>query len=263
MCVLFCAWKSHSRYRLIVASNRDEAHARQASAAHFWEDHPALIAGRDLEAGGTWLGVTRGGRFGALTNVRDLSSLRPDAPTRGMLVRAFLLSETSTEEYLSKLDTAPYNAFNLLLSDGETLGFLNSQEGRPRLLGPGVYGLSNGTLDEPWPKVVRGRAGFGALLEGEDDVDHEVLVRLMHDPSGAADSDLPDTGVGLERERMLAPLFISGSTYGTRATTVVTLSEAGGELTERTYGPNGEVWRTVHHVWKGDDVEAGQAASTA
>ena len=263
MCVLFFAWRAHPPYRLVLASNRDEFHDRQASAAHFWEDQPELIAGRDLEAGGTWLGATRSGRFCVLTNVRDLRALRANAPSRGGIVRDFLLSDAAPEAFLRDLDATPYNPFNLLASDGETLGFLHSQDGAPRLLPPGLYGLSNGALDEPWPKVVRGRAGFEALLEGEKTIDHEVLVRLMRDTSGAPDEELPDTGVGLARERQLAPLFIADAEYGTRATTVLTLTDDGGQLTERTYGPGGEVWRTVHHEWSTADAEEAAADQPA
>ena len=225
MCLIIFAWKVIPGMPLIAAANRDEFYMRPASVASWWEDHPDIYAGRDLEAGGTWLGVTRNGRFAALTNVRAPAEMRADAPTRGKLVSAYLAGSMSPEEYVAQIrpDAGNYNGFNLLVGDRETLiWYSNKGEEDPRNGKPldyGIYGLSNALLDTPWPKVTRAKAQFASLLcQGAPE---ETFFELLSDSTRANDCRLPSTGVTLEWERTLSSIFICSPEYGTRASTVL------------------------------------------
>lgn len=240
MCLILFAHDAHPEYRLVLAANRDEFYARPTAAAHWWADTPGLLAGRDLRSGGTWLGVTRGGRIAALTNVRDPEAERGDAPTRGALVRDFLAGSEAPDVYLRRLAprAGAYNGFNLLAGDGRHLLYYGSPEGRVRELSPGVYGLSNHLLDTPWPKVERGRAGLAAVLRDGGGVEPEALFRLLADAEPAADAELPDTGVDRAWERALSSPFISTPEYGTRASAVLLVSRDGvATFIERTFSP--------------------------
>jgi uncharacterized protein with NRDE domain len=227
MCLVLVVWRLHPLYPCVVAANRDEFHARPAAPAQWWPDHPQILAGRDLTAGGTWLGVTRGGRFAALTNFRDPEQRRADAPSRGALVTSMLESGASVAEGLAYLREtgANYNGFNLIFSDGERLGIYESVLGRGRELGPGIYGLSNHLLDTPWPKVqtAKGRVE-AALLEMTDTV---PLLALLRDDRAAPDEQLPQTGVSLEWERLLSSAFVRANDYGTRCSTIVRIERPG------------------------------------
>lgn len=237
MCLIFAAWRHHPDYRLVVAANRDENFARPTAAADIWEDAPWVMAGRDLRAGGTWLGVTRQGRFAALTSHRGPGAFASDAPSRGHLVGDFLRAADSPRAYVDSLAAraGDYNGFNLLAGDRDTLVWYSNRAAEPRILEPAIYGLSNDLLDTPWPKVVRGKAAFARLLENER-LDVEALFELLADREPAADADLPDTGIGLARERALSPMFISAADYGTRSSTVVLIDNDGGiTLHERTH----------------------------
>jgi uncharacterized protein with NRDE domain len=239
MCLIFFAWRTHPDYPLVVAANRDEFYARPTAAAKFWEDAPEVLAGRDLEGGGTWLGVSRGGRFAALTNHRKASSRLENAPTRGRLVSDFLTSRASPLDYVRSLapNGAAYNGFNLLVADSESLCWLSNLGGEPRRLEPGVYAISNDLLDTPWPKVVRGKSAFQNLLT-HGDLDFEKFFDLLLDRQVAEDTALPDTGIGLLRERSLSPIFITAGDYGTRSSTVLLMGVDGGvEFEERTFQP--------------------------
>ena len=243
MCLIALAWQAHPQHALVVAANRDEWRDRPALAAHWWEDHPQILAGRDLQAGGTWMGITRGHRFAAVTNFRDPSDRRSTALSRGTLVTAFLLGAESPAAFLAGLagKAAQYNGFNLLVGDGDTLLYFGSREGEPRTVEPGVHALSNHLLDEPWPKVQRARA---ALRESIGDGD-DPLFAMLSDATPAPDTQLPDTGVGLERERMLSPILITGADYGTRASTVLRAGRAAARLEERTRDASGAVTSTA------------------
>ena len=225
MCLIIFAWKVIPGMPLIAAANRDEFYQRPASAAGWWEDRPDVYAGRDLQAGGTWLGVTRDGRFAALTNVRAPSEKRLDAPTRGKLVSDYLSGAFTPEQYVEHIrpGAAEYNGFNLIVGDRENLlwysnkGDDDPRNGKP--LGYGVYGLSNALLDTPWPKVTRAKAQFASLLcQGAPE---ETFFELLSDSTRANDCRLPSTGVSLEWERTLSSIFICSPDYGTRASTVV------------------------------------------
>ncbi len=230
MCLIVFAWQVMPGVPLIAASNRDEFYARPALPAHHWTDHPEIYAGRDLEGGGTWLGVAqtagkKGNRFGAVTNVRLPHLLKENAPTRGLLVSDYLTSNLTPEEYIRDIKRRAwrYNGFNLLIGDGDTLiwysnvGLMNPQNGLP--LEPGIYGLSNALLDDPWPKVVRTRAQFASLLA--IDAPEEAYFDMLSDTTKAPDRLLPHTGVSYEWEKRLSAVCIDSPTYGTRASTLV------------------------------------------
>ena len=237
MCLIVFAWQPDSRQPLLLLANRDEMHARPSAPLAQWSDQPSIYAGRDLEAGGTWLGMTEQGRFAALTNIRDMS-LPLGAQSRGALVSDYLASSQTPQTYLQAVaaQVSQYSGFNLLVGDLQSIWYLNSSQPRPLRLTPGVYGLCNGSLDTPWPKLVRARSAFAEHLDGSD----QRLFELMQDQQRAADDQLPDTGVGLPMERMLSSLFIHGETYGTRATSLLRRCVDGRtSLTERSYGVNG------------------------
>ena len=239
MCLIVVAWRARADLPLAVAANRDEWRERAAEAARWW-DTPPILAGRDLQAGGTWMGVTREGRFAAVTNFRDPADKRSTARSRGGLVTEFLASGAAALDFAQALRarSGDYNGFNLILGDGETLAYFGSREGTARAIEPGVHGLSNHLLDEPWPKVLRGREAMQAALRDDDPAPR--LFDMLSDRDGAPDERLPATGVGLAWERRLAAPLITGDDYGTRASTVLTISDRGEAFfEERTRAPDG------------------------
>jgi uncharacterized protein with NRDE domain len=243
MCLNAIAWQAHPDYPLVVAANRDEWRDRPALPAHWWEDRPGLLAGRDLQAGGTWMGITRGGRFAAVTNFRDPSERRSTALSRGALVTEFLIGSDSPPAFLAGLAgrAAQYNGFNLLAGDGGMLCYFGSRDGVVRSVAPGVHALSNHLLDEPWPKVAKAREAMRSSVADGD----EPLFAMLSDASPAPDHALPDTGVGLERERWLSSILITGETYGTRASTVLRVDARGAaRVEERTRDSSGAVTGT-------------------
>ncbi|PVZ15455.1 MULTISPECIES: NRDE family protein [unclassified Pseudomonas] len=237
MCLIVFAWRPGHALPLLVAANRDEFHRRPSAQAAQWDDAPTVYAGRDLEAGGTWLGLSTDGRFAAVTNVRD-----PAQPlgqrSRGELPRDWLAGTDTLDRYAARVLTraGQYSGFNLLLSDGRRLCWISQD--RLSWLNEGVYGLSNAQLDTPWPKLIRAQQALEAELENPEP---EALFRLLSDTTQPADEELPDTGVGLDTERRLASAFIQGEHYGTRASTLVYAWENGEHrLLERSFGPHGQ-----------------------
>jgi len=228
MCLVLVAWRTHPEYPLVVAANRDEFYKRPTAPAAFWPDHPQVLAGRDLEAGGTWMGITRTGRFAALTNFRDPSRQEPQAPSRGRLVADFLIGDQSINAYLDGLLASAYNGFNLLLGDGERLVAFSNVSNERHELKPGIYGLSNALLDTPWPKVGAGKTALEAALNALPD-EHRLWA-LLRDDRTHPDDALPATGVPLEWERLLSAAFVLSPDYGTRSSTILTLS-AGAAVT--------------------------------
>ncbi len=230
MCLLVVAWLSHPRYRLVIAGNRDEFHDRPAAALGWWNDASGILAGRDLRAGGTWLGLSRSGRIGCLTNYRDAVSAPPvGAPSRGALITDYLTSRADPAAHIEQLrnDALRYAGFNLLLGDHSGLHYYSNVEGgESRALAPGIYGLSNHRLDEPWPKLVRTRERFASALAASEptaDALFDVLGDDMQDSSGArADSGLP-----VELENALTAPFVRHPLYGTRCSTVVFVAHDG------------------------------------
>jgi uncharacterized protein with NRDE domain len=221
MCLVLLAWRVHPQYPLVLAANRDEFYARAAAAAAWWDAPRGLLAGRDLSAGGTWLGVTRDARFAVLTNYRNPGQHDERAPSRGTLVPRVLAHPVPLEATLGWLgrEARAYNGFNLLFSDGERLGIFESVPGAGRELPPGVYGLSNHLLDTPWPKVTAAKSQLAAALARLPQ--DAPLLELLRDDRPAADHELPRTGLSLDWERLLSSAFIRAPGYGTRCSTIV------------------------------------------
>ena len=225
----------------MFAGNRDEFHGRPTSAADFWEDHPYLLAGRDLQAGGTWLGITTSGRFATVTNFREPDTRSEGMRSRGELVVNHLTSGIGPLDYLLGLKphAMHFSGFNLILGDSDTFYYYSNRDGAPQEIPPGIYGLSNGLLDTPWPKVRRAKELFQEAVRrqgfGPDD-----LLTVLRDDVRPDDALLPETGVGATWERVLSSIFISGALYGTRASTVVTIGRRGEvRFVERSFGPEG------------------------
>jgi uncharacterized protein with NRDE domain len=241
MCVLALAWKAHPRWHLVMAGNRDELHARPAAPLAHWDESQPLIAGRDLLSGGTWLGVSEAGRFAVVTNLRGHGTPRPDRSSRGTLVTD-LIAGAGRYADPDRAELSDFNPFNLILAAHDRALFLsNRPESVRSLLAPGLYGLSNGTLDEPWPKtlrlkqilldwIVRGAAEPAELLDG---LGEDTLPAAGLNP--ATPSDVP-------QEPQLSPIFIRNPVYGTRCSTVVAVDSHGqGRIVERRYTTAGEV----------------------
>jgi uncharacterized protein with NRDE domain len=248
MCLILFALDAHPQYRLILAANRDEFFARRTQSLHWWQDHPDLLAGRDLEAGGTWLGIRKNGRFAAITNFR-----RPTTATfgtsRGRLTLDFLLGTESPSTYLHTLQTVAdhYAGFNLLLGDGRELWHYSNQAGTPNRILCGVHGLSNALLDTPWPKVAGGRDTLMQALTPTPNP--QALFAMLADSTVSSDSTLPDTGVGIEMERLLSSRFIRGEHYGTRASTLLMIAHDGTvDVHHRDFGP-GQTLPTTESHW--------------
>ncbi len=250
MCLIVIAWRARADLPLVVAANRDEWRDRPAEAARWWPEHPSLLAGRDLQAGGTWMGITRQGRFAAVTNFRDPAERRSTAKSRGALVTEYLLGNDSPARFLSNLAARShdYNGFNLIVGDGASLFYFGSREGEMRAIKHGVHGLSNHLLDEPWPKVQRGNLAMYAALETPDPA--PTLFEMLSDAQGASDNSLPNTGVGIEWERRLASPLITGADYGTRASTVLAVAAAGeARFEERSRAADGAVTGVSSHAF--------------
>jgi uncharacterized protein with NRDE domain len=242
MCLVLIALDSHPEYSLILAANRDEFYDRPTAPAAFWADAPSVLAGRDLKAGGTWLGIDRRGRLAAVTNYRQGQRESPAPRSRGRLVSDFLTGNAGAPEHVERVrnEADLYNGFNLIAGDAGGLFYYSNREGRVRSLVPGVYGLSNHLLDTPWPKVAATKSAFGALLKGEASELTADLFALLSDRNRPADALLPSTGVGPEWERLLSSAFIASDDYGTRSSTVVLVGRDGSIVfIERNFGPGG------------------------
>ena len=242
MCLILFAWRAHPDYPLIFAGNRDEAYDRPSAAADFWKDDADIFGGRDLEKGGTWLGLDRSGRFAAVTNFRDGPARKPAPLSRGELTAGFLRGRDEPGTYLGRVAPAgaQYGGFSLLAGNLERLYCLSNRGGAVAEISSGVHGLSNHLLDTPWPKVTLGRTRLAALLAAEEKKLVDGLFAALADRAPAPDGELPDSGVGLQRERELSPAFIAGDRYGTRASTVLLVNGAGEVIfTERAFGPLG------------------------
>ena len=225
MCLILFAYRYHPGYKLILAANRDEYYNRPTESAQWWKDAPALLAGKDLKAGGTWMGITKNGKVAALTNYRGPGSRDPDAPSRGKLVSDYLLSTSPADEYLETLrrNAALYNGFNLIVGDMDNLFHYSNKEGIKEIspLGPGLYGLSNAVLDTPWPKVVKGKQMLEQQVLNKTEISSGTIFSILGDTRRAPFEQLPDTGVGRAIEKILSPIFIKAPDYGTRSSTVL------------------------------------------
>jgi uncharacterized protein with NRDE domain len=240
MCLILLSYRNHPSYRLILAANRDEFYDRPTAPLGFWEEDPRILAGRDLKSGGTWLGVTKSGRISAITNFRDPKTQMNDAPSRGFLVENFLRGDEPPEKYLRKVkkEGKKYNGFNLIAGNESGLFCFSNRSDEITELSPGVHGLSNRFLDTPWPKVEKGKKCFKNILSGNN-IDTELIFAMLADEEKPPDGDLPETGVGIEWERILSPLFIRSEIYGTRSSSIVLMEKKSVTFIERTYNTGG------------------------
>jgi len=228
MCLLALAWKAHPRYTLILAGNRDERHARATAAAGFWDEAPEVLAGRDLEAGGTWLGLTAAGRYAVVTNYREGLNPAKAPRSRGALTADFLKSKITPEAYLHQIQSAAgqYGGFSLVVGDRDSLWYFANRGGAaPAPIAPGVHALSNHLLDTPWPKVQAAKSGLKLLLD-TDTITSDALFRMLADRT-PADHGLPDTGIGADLERRISSAFVQDPVYGTRCSTLLLMEERG------------------------------------
>lgn len=250
MCLLVCAWRVVPGVPLLVLANRDEFYARPTAPLERWED--GLLAGRDLKGGGTWLAV-HGRRFAALTNIREPGvTTPPQAPSRGELIPAFLRSGKAGLAWLESLSANRYAGYNLLLFDGEHLAWGSNRQPSPQVLQPGIYGLSNAALNTPWPKLLHLRDLFSSTIDlvgpalARTPLRPERLLSHLQDELRPPDAQLPETGVGLEVERLLSSIRIRGEGYGTRSSSVVRIGSDRSEVWEQTYDPAGELGPTIY-----------------
>lgn len=228
MCLILFAYRCHSQYPLILAANRDEFYQRPTSAAHWWPDTPDLLAGQDLEAGGTWMGMNRQGRFAAVTNVREPQVITPSACSRGLLPRRYLEEGLDNERFCGLLQETwdQYRGYNLLFGTTASLYYFSNRDKQPLRLQPGVYGLSNAQLDSPWPKVVKGKYLLSQLLD-QPELTTSDLLQALSRTEIARDDELPSTGLSLEWERTLSAICIQSPDYGTRSSTSLLIDGRG------------------------------------
>lgn len=241
MCTILFAYQVHPTYNLIVAANRDEFYKRPTAAAHYWKDSPHILAGRDLEKMGTWMGVTTTGRFAAVTNFRDPKEMIEGKRSRGELVANILRNNGDLKKPLTDLlqKNNLYPGYNLLAGDSEELYYYSNIEKRLQQLKPGIYGLSNHLLNTDWPKVTIGRENMAQIINQPHDEMVEQLFKLLQDTTVYPDKILPKTGVGPEWERILSSLFIKSEQYGTKSSTVLLMNDKVIQFTERVFSKKG------------------------
>lgn len=262
MCLIAWNWQPYSTTPLLLLANRDEFYARPALPLHWWEpaaNGAEVLAGKDLQGGGTWLGLSRTGRLAALTNFRSAKPQRDNAPSRGELVASFLHSDLSADAYMLQLAQrcGEYNPFNLLVFDGQQLMGLESRGAKVLQHVPGLGAVSNANFQTPWPKLMQLHAGLAAHAGLEKAADLRQFLPLLHDRSLVPDSTLPDTGVSLALERDLSAVFISTPGYGTRACSVVALRQDRAEFLEQSFGPVGLLADIQMHFVVGTPLQAG------
>jgi uncharacterized protein with NRDE domain len=242
MCLILLAWRAHPEFPLVFGGNRDEAYERPTAAAAIWADETRILGGRDLEMGGTWLGVTLDGRIAAVTNYRQGSGGATATRSRGELTAGFLRGTEDPHAYLERVapGVKEYRGYSLIVGNQEQLCAFSNRGGDIETLTPGVHGVSNHLLNTPWPKIVRGKQRLTGLLKAGEAELTAGLFQALADRTPAPDVELPDSGVGLQRERELSPAFIAGDRYGTRATTVVLVSRRNEVVfVERRFGAGG------------------------
>ncbi|MDX1591296.1 MAG: NRDE family protein [Balneolaceae bacterium] len=238
MCLTVFAFQTDNQYPLIFATNRDEFYDRPAEPATFWYDHPKLLAGRDLKAGGTWLGITTDHRFAAITNYRDINNIKENAPSRGDIVSDYLTSDMTAPEFIKELrkDAELYNGFNLIAGTTTELWYYTNVKDEMKRIKPGIHTLSNAFLDTPWPKTEKAREGFTDLMrdEGKGEIPRTELFSILQDQEKFPDEKLPSTGLSPEMERLVSSIFITSDTYGTRCSTVIKADPAPQGITSFT-----------------------------
>ncbi|MBC2713798.1 MAG: NRDE family protein [Desulfobacteraceae bacterium] len=240
MCLIAIATQNHPLYPLIIAANRDEFYHRPTAPLSFWEDQPNILAGRDLQQNGTWLGITKTGRIAAITNFREPAAMDPHAPSRGLLVSNFLASDHHPEDYLQAIKNSgkTYNGFNLVVGDMHQLWWYSNKKNDIVKIKPGIHVISNHLMDTPWPKTQKIKSGIQDICNRNNAIDPEDIFQVLADKNRPPDDKLPDTGVGLEWERILSSVFVFSDIYGTRSSAVI-LAEPSGQMTfaERTFKP--------------------------
>jgi uncharacterized protein with NRDE domain len=227
MCLILFSYNNHPKYKLILASNRDEFYDRPTCQLGFWNENQSILAGRDEKNNGTWLGVTQNWKLSCITNFRDPSTLKYNVPSRGLLVSDFLENEETPYDYLEKIRRSgvAYNGFNLITGDRFGLYYYTNMNKDVVRIEPGIHGLCNQFLNTPWPKVTNGKIEFERLISGQTDIPVEDIFNLLRDATCPPDYELPETGVGIVWERILAPVFINSETYGTRASSIILIDK--------------------------------------
>ncbi len=252
MCLILFAYNAHEQYPLVVAANRDEFFNRPTAPLEFWEDHNEILAGRDLDKGGTWMGINKNGKIAMVTNYRDMSRLKVEALSRGDLVAGFLKSQDESEAYLNNLQPSvnQYNDFNLVIGEGGKLWYVSSLRPEPELIEAGIHGLSNKILDTPWPKVQEGKLFLKNIIN-QSDPDFNDLFNFLDVKSTYPEEQLPDTGVGTEWEKVLSAAFIASPEYGTRCSTLLVVDKSGNvTMKERTYNNGGDAFTEQEYQLK-------------
>lgn len=248
MCLILFGWKATPAFPLVVAANRDEFHARPTDPAGFWRDQPGVLAGRDLECMGTWLGVNRDGRFAAITNFRDMTDPRLEKRSRGLIASRYLEGRSSAKDFVAEImaEGDDYRGFNLLAADRDEFWWISNRDGTPRRLDPGIYGLSNHLLETPWPKVVKGKERLQRIVEAGTSI--QGLLDMVADTTPAPDEELSHESADLDRERRMSAARILSPDYGTRCSTAVALDGKGRlQFAERSYAPDGSRRSTVRY----------------
>jgi uncharacterized protein with NRDE domain len=249
MCLLVLAYRVHPHYPLVIAANRDEFYARPTRPLDVWEDDANIVAGRDLQEGGTWMGISRQGRLAALTNFREPGRHVTGARSRGHLVSEFLKGHNRLNTYIRNIESnyRQYNGFNLLLSNKGRWVYMSNRGAAVRFLKPGIHGLSNHLLNSPWPKIKRSCGAVEMLLTSRPAPRMEAFMRVLQDRTIPPDRELPDTGVGIEWERRLGAVFIHTPIYGTRASTVLIADGEGTvRIRERSFDVGGMIGEVEH-----------------
>lgn len=225
MCLILFAYNHHEKYRLVLAANRDEFYDRPAAPMTYWQDHPHVLAGRDLKSMGTWMGVSKNGKFAAITNYREPGKQDPHAPSRGHLVSDFLIGQASPARYIDTIAAraGKYNGFNLIVGNQKELFYFSNRGKESTRLESGIFGLSNRLLDTSWPKIDKGKKNLAALIDQHHHLKRGEIINLLQNQESPPDEQLPDTGVGHAWERTLSPIFITSPNYGTRCSTILTL----------------------------------------
>jgi uncharacterized protein with NRDE domain len=235
MCLIFLAKNVHPKYKLVLAGNRDEYYQRPTAPLHQWQN--GIIAGKDLQAGGTWLGVAKGGKFAAITNFRAPVTDNHSFVSRGSLVTDFLTGHVDAGQYLQTVADSqmPFRGYNLICSDAGNSYFYSNIENRLLAIPDGIHGLSNAHLNTPWPKVEKGKQLFEKVVT-QGELSTEALLKLLADKTNASDAQLPDTGVSLAWERLLSSIFIESEGYGTRCSSIILIDQQNRvQFIERSY----------------------------
>jgi len=242
MCLICFQFHDHLNYKLVIAANRDEFYSRPTAQAAYWQDNPNILAGRDLLQMGTWLGITKHGKFAALTNYRESNQHVTNKISRGEIVTNYLKTDVSAEQFLESLHTKrnDYAGFNVIIGNSNHLLYYNNIQEKPSFIKHGTHALSNHFLNTPWPKVTKGRSMLKQYMNSNDEIDIDVLFNIMSNTEEATDESLPNTGLGIELERKLSPLFIQTPDYGTRSTSILLIDKTDRvTFVERTYYKNG------------------------